>query len=281
MNSKTGNRWFKLIFAGICLSAMLPVSCSAVFTFSNSNLVAINSDVSPPTKAVPYPSSLGVAGLNGLVVAKVTVTLYGFSHSFPSDVDVLLVGPLGQRAILMANAGGQDRYSVTNLTLVFDDDATNSLPLFTSLVSGVFKPTNGYLDPYFGYSSLPFNFPSPAPPGNSNSPSVLSVFKNTDPSGTWNLFVVSDVTGDSGVISNGWSLNLSVAVPLQIIQSQTNVVISWPASVTNGQLQSSPALLPGANTWTNVSTTPGSNAGRLNVTNPILKGSAFYRLVTN
>ncbi len=280
MNSKAGTRWFKLVCAGLTWGALVLVSRSATFTFSNTNFVAVNTDTSPPTEAIPYPSSIGVAGLNGQVVTKVTVTLRNFSHTFPSDVDILLVGPQGQKAILMANAGGQDRYSVTNLTLVFDDDATNSLPLFTNLVSGTFKPTNGYLDPYFGYSSLPFNFPLPAPPGNSNSLSSLSLFKNTDPSGTWNLFVVSDVSGDSGMISNGWSLNLSVAVPLQIIKSQTNVVISWPASATNGHLQLSPTLF-GPNTWTNVATPPAAYSGRLNVTNPLLGGNAFYRLVTN
>ncbi len=280
MNAKAGSRWRELVCAGLCLGAVVPVSRSATFMFSNTNVVAINTNTSPPTKAVPYPSGIGVAGLNGQVVTKVTVTLQGFSHTFPSDVDIMLVGPRGQEAVLMANAGGQDRYNVTNLTLTFDDGATNSLPLFTSLVSGAFKPTNGYLDPYFGYSSLPFNFPPPAPAGNSNSASRLSVFKNTDPGGTWNLFVVSDVSGDSGMISNGWSLNLSVAVPLQIIQSRTNVVISWPASATNGHLQLSPTLFS-PNTWTNVTTTPASYAGRFNVTNPILGGNTFYRLVTN
>lgn len=280
MNLKAGNRWFRLIGVGVCLSTLVPVAYSTTFTFSNTNLVAIGSDASPPTKAIPYPSSIGVAGLNGQVVTKVTVTLQGFSHSFPSDVDILLVGPQGQRAILMANAGGQDRYSVTNLTLVFSDDASNSLPLFTSLMSGTFKPTNGYLDPYFGKTALPFNFPPPAPTGNSNSPSLLAVFKNTDPSGTWNLYVVSDVSGDSGTISNGWSLNLSMAVPLQIARVQTNIVVSWPATATNCTLQVSPYVI-GSNTWSNVLTAPVTNAGRLAVTNPLLGGNAFYRLVTN
>lgn len=280
MNSKAGTRRFKLVCAGLTWGVLVLVSRSATFTFSNTNFVAVNTDTSPPTEAVPYPASIGVAGLNGQVVTKVTVTLQDFSHTFPSDVDILLVGPQGQKTILMANAGGQDRYSVTNLTLVFDDDATNSLPLFTSLVSGTFKPTNGYLDPYFHYSSLPFNFPLPAPPGNSNSLSSLSLFKNTDPSGTWNLFAVSDVSGDAGMISNGWSLNLSVAVPLQIIQSQTNVVISWPASATNGHLQLSPNLV-NPNAWSNVVTTPVSLGGHLTVTNPISGESAFYRWVTN
>jgi subtilisin-like proprotein convertase family protein len=264
-----------LFSAGCVLFSNVSESLGAPFTYSNTNFIAINDSGNPPTKASPYPSTNFVNGLAGQVVTKATITLQGFSHTFPSDVSILLVGPQGQSAILMANAGGQDKYSVTNLTLTFDSDATNPLPVFTSLTNGIFMPANGYLN--FGFSHLPFDFPPPAPPGNSNSASALSVFKNTDPSGTWNLFIVDDVAGDSGAISNGWSLNLSVAVPLQIARIQTNAVISWPASATNYQLQSTPSI-SGSNIWTNVSTSPALNSGHYFVTNPILAGTRFYRL---
>lgn len=274
---------FGLVSSGLFSATAISTSGSVTFTFSNTNFITLNTTNSLPN-AAPYPSSVNVTGLAGLVVTKVTVTLQGFTHQSPSDVALLLVGPQNQRALLMAEVGGQDaRYSsVTNLTLVLDDDAASSLPVFSNLVSGTFKPTDGWQDPYFADPGgvLPYNFPPPAPTGNSNSVSTLSVFQNTDPSGTWNLFALDDGSLYSGHISNGWSLNLAVAVPLQIIQFQTNVVISWPASVTNGQLQSSPTLL-GANTWSNVTTAPASNAGRINVTNPMLGGRAFYRLITN
>jgi subtilisin-like proprotein convertase family protein len=279
MKANHWRRVFRVVGAGSLFSATVCISCGAPLTFSNTNSIIINDSTSPLTKATPYPSANMVTGLAGRVVTKATVTLQNLSHTFPSDVSMLLVGPRGQMAILMAETGGQQKYSVTNLTLTLDDDATNSLPVYTSLTSGTFKPTDGYL--ILGYPRLPYDFPSPAPSGNSNSVSALSVFKNTDPDGTWNLFVICDSAGtDSGSLSHGWSLNLFVAVPLQIIHSQTNVVISWPASVTNGHLQSSPGLL-GANIWSNVTTTPVSNAGRVNVTNPMLEGRAFYRLITN
>ena len=259
--------------AGLVLA--VPDSPGAASTFSNTNFMSINDSGNPPTLSTPYPSTNIVTGLAGQLVTKATVTLNGFSHLFPSDVDILLVGPQGQKAILMANVGGQDKFSVTNLTLTLDDDATNSLPIYTNLVSGTFKPTNGYLAT--GNSSLPFNFPAPAPPGTSNAVSALSVFKNTDPSGTWNLFVVDDVGGDSGSISGGWSLNLIVAVPLQAVRYQTNIVISWPGSATNSTLQFSPNLLSSI-AWSNVTTTPILTSGRYTVTNPISTGSTFYRL---
>lgn len=239
--------------------------------------MAINDSMNPLTKASPYPSSNLVAGLAGQVVTKVTVTLQGLSHTFPSDVSILLVGPQGQSAIVMSETGGQMKQSVTNLTLTLDDDTTNFLPVFTNLVSGVFKPTNGYLA--FGSTNLPYDFPAPAPPGNSNSITAFSVFKKGDPDGTWNLFVLCDAAGnDTGCLSNGWSLNLSVAVPLQISHFQTNVVISWPASATNWHLQSlSDLSRPTA--WSNVLAAPALFSGHFCVTNPISSGNAFYRLV--
>jgi subtilisin-like proprotein convertase family protein len=265
------------IFCAGLLSAV-PAAAGGALMFSNSNFIIINDSFSPPTIATPYPSTNLATGLAGQVVTKATVTLQGFSHEFPSDVDILLVGPQGQKAILMANVGGQDKYSVTNLTLTLDDDAMNSLPIYTNLVSGTFKPTNGYLAT--GNASLPFNFPSPAPPGTSNAVSSLSVFKNTDPNGTWNLFVVDDVGGDSGSISGGWSLTLFVAVQLQAVRDRTNIVISWPGSVTNATLQFSPALQSSI-AWSNVTTTPILTSGRYTVTNPISAGSRFYRLTVH
>jgi hypothetical protein len=280
MNSNSWKISARVLWAGILFGAIVPADRGATFTFSNTNSIAVSDSTNALTLASPYPSTNVVTGFNGLVVTKITVTLRGFSHTFPSDVSILLAGPQGQSAIIMSETGGQDKYSVTNLTLTLDDAATNSLPVYSSLVSGVFKPTDGYLA-LGGYPRLPYSFPSPAPLGNSNAVADLSVFNGTDPTGIWNLFVLCDAAGtDSGSISNGWSLNLSLAVPLQIARSQTNVVLAWPASATNCTLQFSPTPA-GTGAWSNISTMPVLSAGRLSVTNPIGKGAVFYRLVTN
>src|SRR5690348_11312078 len=117
---------------------------AASITFSNATPITMNDSMAPPTAAALYPSSITVPGFAGQVVTKAAISLYGFTHGFPSDVDILLVGPQGQKSIVMANTGGQNKYSVTNLTLTFDDDAAATLPIFTRLVSGTFKPTDGY-----------------------------------------------------------------------------------------------------------------------------------------
>ena len=249
-------------------------SRAATVTSSNANVISINDSLAPPTAATPYPSSITVTGFSGQAVTKATISLYGFTHDFPSDVDILLVGPQGQKSILMANAGGQRKYSVTNLVLTFDDDAASTLPIYTGLVSGTFKPTDGYAA--IGYPNLPFEFPPPAPAANSNSPAALSVFKNTDPNGTWKLFVVDDVSGDVGIIVGGWSLTVSVGIPIQIGRVQTNMVVSWPGSATNCSLQSSAGL---STLWSNVTNVPALGGGRYYVTNAMIGDGMFYRLV--
>src|SRR5438552_4232213 len=73
-------------------------------TFSNSAAISIPSSGSSG-KAGPYPSVISVSGVSGQV-AKVTVTLLGLRHTYPDDIDVLLVGPTGQSLILMSDSGG-------------------------------------------------------------------------------------------------------------------------------------------------------------------------------
>src|SRR6185503_15011379 len=63
----------------------------------------------------PYPSTITVSGITG-TVTKVTVTLSNMSHTFPDDVDVLLVGPGNKKVMLMSDAGGDPDISGVTLT---------------------------------------------------------------------------------------------------------------------------------------------------------------------
>lgn len=122
-------------------------------SFSNSSQITINTVGVIPSPASPYPSNIPVKGVFGEITS-LTVSLSGLSHSYPDDIDVLLVGPQGQTAILMSDAGGLP--AVSNLNLTFDDTAANSLPDFSQLTSGTYKPTN------YGSGD---SWPSPAPVG--------------------------------------------------------------------------------------------------------------------
>jgi len=247
----------------------IPGAWAGSVTFSNSQFLAINDGTNPPTKATPYPSSLVVTGPSGFVVSKVTVQLYGLTHSYPDDIDMLLVGPAGQNAVILAYVGGG--HAVTNISLTLDDDAPSSLPYSGPLVSGTFKPTNRRCSVGACYT----NFPTA--PTTTGAPS-LQTFKGTNPYGTWNLFVVDDSYPDGGSISNGWSLAVTVTVPLQIAMQQTNAVLSWPLVGSNFSLQFATSLTQ-AIAWSNVLAAPVASYGQLLVTSSIAGPARFFRLV--
>src|SRR5262249_37659789 len=89
--------------------------------FLQSDGILIN-DLAP---ASPYPSSITVSGVTG-VISKVRVSLKNLTHSYPDDIDILLVGPTGQSLILMSDVGGTGP-GVTNISLTFDDDVVATL----------------------------------------------------------------------------------------------------------------------------------------------------------
>ncbi|MDH6106571.1 S8 family serine peptidase [Anabaenopsis tanganyikae CS-531] len=146
----------------------------------------------------PYPATISVSGLSG-EVTNVTVTLTNLAHTWPDDIDVLLVGPTGATTILMSDVGYL--YGISNTTLTFDAGATAYLPDAGQITSGTYLPTN------IGTGD---NFAAPAPGGSHGTD--LSVFHNTDPNGLWSLYVMDDDSfGDSGSIAGGWSLLIETA----------------------------------------------------------------------
>jgi subtilisin-like proprotein convertase family protein len=145
----------------------------------------------------PYPSTIAVAGL-GNTASLCSVQLLGLSHTFPDDIDLLLVGPAAPspNAIIMSDVGGGT--DAVNLNLTLKDAAASSLPDNGPLVSGTFKPTNvGAGDTFAG---------APAPSGGS----VLSAFDGQNPNGNWSLYVVDDAGGDSGSFAGGWCVDIIV-----------------------------------------------------------------------
>ena len=195
-------RAMKTSLAAAALILFAAQGRAGTFTFSNSNPIAINDVGNPPTLGSSYPSSISISGLDFQTISHLSITLDGLSHTFPSDLDIILAGPGGQLSMLMSEVGGNTRLPVTDLTLTLDDLAANSLPINSALTSGTFQPTRQF-------PTLSFEFPSPAPAGSSSAPSSLSVFNGTDPNGTWNLFVVDESSPDSGTISRGWSMEVT------------------------------------------------------------------------
>lgn len=164
-------------------------------TFSNTTPLTIpDSGVS-----VPYGTTIDVSGLTGIKKIKLEIT--GLTHTFPGDLDYLLVGPSGQKFSLLSDSGNTG--DVSNLTFTLSDEA-DAQPSTTQWVAGNFKPVNiisGDLFPAPAPSS-PY---SEAPPA--GTASFVSVFGNNAPTfnGTWTLYLVDDAGGDSGS-QGGWKL---------------------------------------------------------------------------
>jgi uncharacterized delta-60 repeat protein len=192
------------------------------FTFSNSG----NINIADNSTITPYPSNINVSGIP-ITITGVTVSLDGFSHKWPDDIDILLVAPGGQNTLLMSDAG--DSFEVNNLTLNFDDAATASLPRNSVITSGTFKPTN------YNLPNATDTFPAPAP-GSSPYSVTLSVFNGINPNGTWQLFVRDDYSGLGGNISRGWALTLYTA-PGQVVElysgnnQNTQVATAFPTQL--------------------------------------------------
>lgn len=81
----------------LALSLAGGVALAATTTFENSSTITINDSISPPTVASPYPSQISVQNLSGNIT-DVNLKLSGYSHSFPDDVAVLVVGPRDKRS---------------------------------------------------------------------------------------------------------------------------------------------------------------------------------------
>lgn len=164
--------------------------------------------------AEPYPSGVVVSGVVDRV-SKVTVALESFSHAFPDDVDLMLVGPTGRKIPLMSDAGGNS--PVNGLNITFDDTAPAFLPDDAPFVAGSYRPAD------FEPGDV---FPSPAPPG-SMSGRMLAVFNGSDPNGQWNLFLVDDSGNNAGTI-NAWTLDIQTAPDLIDIHA-SGVADPYPA----------------------------------------------------
>ncbi|MFM6347886.1 MAG: proprotein convertase P-domain-containing protein, partial [Dolichospermum sp.] len=168
-------------------------------SFSNPNPITIPSSGT----STPYPSTINVSGLSGNINS-LKVTLTNLSHTWPDDIDVLLVGPTGTKALLMSDVGGFN--SLSNVTLTFDPTATSLLPDEGIITSGSYKATDFETGDFF-------NTPAPGGPYGTD----FSVFNGINPNGTWSLYVVDDAGGDAGTIAGGWSLTIGTAAPTKSI----------------------------------------------------------------
>lgn len=177
-----------------------PVLKTVTRTFASTELMTVPGSGTSSGPASPYPSTILVSGLKNGRSQKVTVTLKGLSHTFPTDLDVLVVAPNGRAVVVMSDLGGGG--TATGATLVFDDQAPGPPPL--TLVTGVYLPTN--------VGSQVDAFPLPAPIDAIGA--SLADLIGGNPNGHWHLYVVDDTSPDGGTIG-GWSLTIRALITVK------------------------------------------------------------------
>lgn len=188
-------------------SVTLPITAA---TFYNDTRIIVGTVAVQPG---PYPSTISVANVPG-VITSVSVVLTNISHPLADDLDVLLVGPNGEKVMLMSDVGGTNRLNF--VTLNISDAATIGLPDSTIIASGIYRPSNFVVNE---------SMPSPAPVGPYGN--SLSVFNGISPNGEWRLFATDDTANSSSGALGGWFLQLGIAVtPVTIINEPQDKLVS-------------------------------------------------------
>jgi subtilisin-like proprotein convertase family protein len=196
-------------------SLLLAVGTAQAAQFTNATPITITDSPvdGTVTPATPSPSPILVAGQSG-VVKSVEVTVSGFHHTGQKDVDILLQAPSGQVVTLLSDLGA--RAGNPTVDLGFRTGAA-SFPTpgalcvaGGALATGFFVPTDND-DPALDCSGPATScIGDPALDANNTS---LETLNETDPNGTWKLFVSDDCHLDFGS-STGWALNLTTGPPI-------------------------------------------------------------------
>jgi subtilisin-like proprotein convertase family protein len=191
--------------AALGLAAFATVASAQ--TFSNLAPIAIPNAGVLQGPASPYPSAVNVSGV-GTQLVSISVTLSNFSHVYPADVDVLLVGPLGQNVLLMSDVG--TFLPVSGLNFTFTNSAGPMMPSNAQLTSGTFAPSN------FDQVGNVDGFAAPAPLVGPYGSSFAQLI-GTNPNGTWSLYVIDDVAGNDGQFAGGWSMTITAEGTPQLL----------------------------------------------------------------
>ena len=188
-------RRFSLGFLAALTLFAVPASAGAS-TYINSTPISIPGTGTGPGASAPYPSTIAVSGVPGAVV-KARATLIGVTHTYPNDIQTLLVGPSGLKTNLMSNRC--EAPPLTGQTFTLDDSAPTLLPEEGPCPSGIYKPSkDAGFDP---------TFEPPAPPG-PQTVAAMSALNGGPANGTWQLFVRDQQATNTGSIGGGWSLDL-------------------------------------------------------------------------
>jgi subtilisin-like proprotein convertase family protein len=228
-----------------------------------------------------YPSTIDVSGLKG-VISELSITLNNLQHAYSSDLDMMLVGPSGQRFNFLSEIGDESGFTEPT-TITLSDFSATALPATdTAVISATYKPAAYAADAVF---------PPPAPAGSyafaapAGSATFASLFGNSNPNGTWSLYVVDDSEGDEGSISGGWALSIATTsapstIRITSITRMGNTVTLQGTGLPNTDyaVQASSELALPFDT-TSIGTVRTDSSGLFQFTDNTALPRRFYRLV--
>jgi len=165
-----------------------PAHAVETMTFTQTSPITINDDDVP---TAPYPSTIEVSGLSSSTY-DVDVTLTGLTHTYSSDIDMVLVAPSGAAATVLSDVG--EASSVVDVSLVLDDQAAG--PVSSPLMAGRYRPTD-IDDPADLGEDLP-----------SHGLTLGQVASSGSVNGRWELYVYDDQPEDLGSLRS-WSLTFT------------------------------------------------------------------------
>lgn len=210
--------------ATICNGTIQAITASVVppinQTFTQPGTTQVPAGQPTTTSGIgsPYPSTVLVSGLPASGATVKSVKIGNVNHTFPDDVDIVLVSPTNVPVILVSDAGGGA--DVIGADWVLDDAASTTLADATLNPSGTYRPTNwGSTD----------DFPSPGPGSLTQATPTLASFGSGNHNGTWRLYIVDDVVGDIGYVGN-WSITFNIP-PLVTFSPTTNLFTDPAATI--------------------------------------------------
>jgi hypothetical protein len=187
---------------------LLLKALSVIIFLSNS----VYSDTYTFTQNTPFvfqgATGSSVIFASGMIgnVTDVNITLNGLKvNNFfqgVSEIDVLLVGPQGQKIILLSYVC-QFETSPGPFDFTFDGAATGTLP---SGISGMSCVSGTYLaSDYHDLTPVGYilDTPAPPPPYSTN----LADLNNVNPTGNWTLYAAEDEGNEGGTIDS-WTITI-------------------------------------------------------------------------
>lgn len=146
-------------------------------------------------------SQITVSGI-GTGATALSIDLFNMSHTFPDDLDFLLVNPSGVGVVFLSDAGGGT--DIVGINLNFADSNSGQTSDAGPMVGGAFTVSNFVTGDTFHDSTN-------ALVTWTDSTTINGLLAgNAD--GVWTLWVRDDASADIGSIAGGWALNFT-AVP--------------------------------------------------------------------